>query len=233
MKTSSRTIQYAKITAIEIILIVNALLLDSLVDFFHLTLWRQWIYLLYFLLEFFYLRVLYHLTSRLHFGNKKIIGVILLVMFFISAATFIPLNPFVQLTQNKVAWLIALHIPFCVLQMYVISLLIIEMFKEKQNSQDIFWSSLATYFMIPIAWTSLFEIINLSNPGATAVTAVPGFQSYSEMLYYSVDIFCAGGSFPDGAYRIIRNIQLIYHVWGALYLVFLIGRAVGIVSSKK
>lgn len=233
METASRAIQYGRITAIEIILIVNSLLLDSLIDFFGLGAWRQWIYLLYFVFEFFYLWVLYHLISRLHFGNKKMINVSLFVMAIIIVSTFIPLNPFIQLTQNKPAWLIAAHIPFCVLQMYVISLLIIEMFKEKQTTTDIFWSSLATYFMIPIAWTSLFEIINLSHPGSAGIVAEPGFQSYSEMLYYSINVFCAAGTFPDNISRLIRNIQVIYHVWGALYLVFLIGRAVGLVTNRK
>ena len=208
-------------------------MLDSIIEYFNLTAYRQWIYLLFFVFELLYLWVLHHLVSRLNAGSKVMAVFSLVAMICIAAGTFIALNPFVQLTNYKIQWLIAVHIVFCTLQMYVISILIIEMFKEKQDRSDIVWSSLATFFMIPIAWTSLFEIINLARPGASGIHAEPGFQSYSETLYYSISVFCTSGSFDAPAFRIVRNISLIYRVWGALYLVFLIGRAISISGNNK
>ncbi|MBK7884506.1 MAG: hypothetical protein IPJ81_12515 [Chitinophagaceae bacterium] len=228
-----REIKYGKISAIEIVLIVTCLLLDSMIEYFNLGAYRQWVYLLFFVLELLYLWVLYHLISRLHAGSKAMAVFALLVMLFVAAGTFVATNPFVQLAINKTQWLILVHTFFCALQMYVISILIIEMYKEKQNTSEIVWSSLVTFFMIPIAWTSLFEIINLARPGATGIHAENGFQSYSETLYYSISVFCTSGNFDASAYRIVRNISLIYRVWGVLYLVFLIGRAISISGSKK
>ena len=87
--------------------------------------------------------------------------------------------------------------------------------------------------MIGIAFGSLYDIINIIQPGSFGEKINLGLESYSECIYYSMNVL--GGldtAYPNPT-RLIRNIGVIEAVWGNLFIVLLIGNLLGLPRIKK
>ncbi len=223
---------YRQVAAIQIALIFGVLALGDLVHFGNGVTSSKIVSSVLLILEAIYLLLLLQLSNFLKAGKTMRI-IMRFVFLCILVLSLIALNPFVDVVQNKTPWLIAVHILLCSIECYLIGLGLMDIYDDDLQITERLWGSVAMYLLIALGWASFFEIFVLINPASLGVTLEPGYQTYSESLYYSLCSISGTGSVYTSPSHLIRNLALIEAVWGVLFLVMLIGRVFSLPSNNN
>jgi hypothetical protein len=84
------------------------------------------------------------------------------------------------------------------------------------------------YLMVGFVFGDVFDLLNLLSPGSFGVEIPVGFASYLGGVYYSYATLGGVDAGYEHVSRLVRNISVIESLFGNLYLVFLIGRILGL-----
>ena len=220
---SLKTKNYRKVAVIEIVLIFLVLILGDIAVKLDVYNPHTTVSAILLIPEAIYLFILYQLANLLN-PNKKVQTVLLILIGLIFIISFIALNPFIDLTANKTNFLIATHFLLCSIECYIIALGLKDIYAEDLHITERLWGSVAVYLLIALGWASFYEVFLLLDHSALGFALEPGYQTYSESLYYSLCSISGTGSTYSNPTHIIRNLALIESVWGVLFLVMLIGR---------
>jgi len=227
-----RTKNYRQVAAIEIILIFLVLTLGDFVRSLKLPAAPSIINTILLLAEAIYVLLLLQLSNFLN-PNKRANLWLRSAFVIIIALSVVALNPFVEIVSDKTPWLIAVHIVLCSVECYLIALGLMDIYDVELHITERLWGSVAIYLLIAIGWASFYEIFVLINPASLGVGLEPGYQTYSESLYYSLCSISGTGSVYTNPAHFIRNFALIEAVWGVLFLVMLIGRLFSLPSNSS
>ncbi|MFN0275884.1 MAG: hypothetical protein ACKVPJ_09075 [Chitinophagales bacterium] len=223
---------YQRIAATQVVLIFAVLTMGDLFYSVHLPAPDKWIYTLLLVLEAVYLILLLNLAKNLN-SSKKIQKIILAGIIAIFILSIIALNPLVEIVDDKIPWLIAIHTILCAIECYLIALGLQDIYSREIHIAERLWGSVAVYLMIALGWASFYEVIVLLNPASLGTVVAAGYQSYSESLYYSLCAISGTGSVYTDPTHLVRNLALIEAVWGVLFLVMLIGRLFSLPSPSN
>ncbi len=135
-------------------------------------------------------------------------------------------NPFVSVIDQSYrrSFLIGIHGTLFPIEVIVIVYTIRDVFSGTYLSTDKLWGAACVYLMIGISFASLFDIINIINPGSLGEEIPLGLNSYTECIYYSFNIL--GGldtAYPNPS-KLFRNLGVLEAVWGNLFAILIIGK---------
>lgn len=224
------TKNYLQVAAIEIILIFAVLTLGDIIQFSNPETSSKFISSILLGLEAVYIFLLLQLSAFLN-PNKKAKLILRFAFGAIIVLSLICLNPFYEFVSNKTPWLISVHIILCSIECYLIALGLRDIYDDDLQITERLWGSVAIYLLIALGWASFFEIFVLINPKTLGVTLLPGYQTYSESLYYSLCSISGTSSVYTNPSHLVRNLALLEAVWGVLFLVMLIGRLFSLPSK--
>jgi hypothetical protein len=116
---------------------------------------------------------------------------------------------------------------------YAVSILIGHLFQRTDVTVDTILSAVVTYLLVAIAFTLVFEIIELRQPGAFSGLPVNAHSSRRElgssMVYFSlVNITTMGYGDIVPVSSLARPLAVLEGVFGQLYLAVMIARLVGL-----
>ena len=192
---SLKSKNYRKVAVIEIVLIFLVLILGDIMIKLDVENPHSLVSAILLIPEAVYLIILYQLAQLLN-PDKKVQQIIKIAIIIVFLISFVALNPFVDVTEWKTNMLIVTHVFLCGIECYIIAL----------------------------GWASFYEVFLLLDHSALGFALEPGYQTYSESLYFSLCSLSGTGSAYPNPTHIIRNLALIESVWGVLFLVMLIGR---------
>lgn len=220
---SLKTKNYRKVAVIEIVLIFLVLILGDITVKLDFANPHTLVSSVLLIPEAVYLIILFQLAQLLN-PDKRTQTIIKIGIACIFIISFIALNPFIDVTAIKVNLLIATHILLCSIECYIIALGLRDIYAENLHISERLWGSVAVYLLIALGWASFYEVFLLIDHSALGFALEPGYQTYSESLYFSLCSISGTGSAYPNPTHIIRNLALIESVWGVLFLVMLIGR---------
>ena len=223
---------YRQVASIQIALIFSVLALGDLFHFGNGETSSKIVSSVLLILEAIYLMLLLQLSNFLK-ADKRMNIVLRIAFLCIVILSVIALNPFFDFVNNKTPWLIAVHILLCSVECYLIALGLKDIYDDDLQITERLWGSVAMYLLIALGWASFFEIFVLINPASLGLTLEPGYQTYSESLYYSLCSISGTGSVYTNPSHLIRNLALIEAVWGVLFLVMLIGRVFSLPGKSE
>lgn len=220
---SLKSKNYRKVAVIEIVLIFLVLILGDMMIKLDVENPHTLVSAILLIPEAVYLIILYQLAQLLNPDKKvqQIIKIAIIIVFLIS---FVALNPFVDVTEWKTNLLILTHVFLCGIECYIIALGLKDIYAENLHITERLWGSVAVYLLIALGWASFYEVFLLLDHSALGFALEPGYQTYSESLYFSLCSLSGTGSAYPNPTHIIRNLALMESVWGVLFLVMLIGR---------
>ncbi len=217
------TKNYRQVAVVEILLIFLVLSMGDLAGVFGWDVHGPAVRGLLLLPEALYLIILFQLGKHLQ-PNRRIQQLLLTVVLAIAVLSFLGLNPLFSLGEAQVPVLIGVHVLLCGLECYLIALGLQDIYLDRLALKDRLWGSTAMYLLIAIGWASFYELFLLLDHDALGVALTPGYETYSEALYFSLCSLSGTGTIYSAPEHYIRNFALIEAVWGVLFLVMLIGR---------
>ena len=167
--------------------------------------------------------------------NKVLVQTVIIVLiidFILAILTVNPIYTIIPETQRQLVFFI-FHFALFAVETTVIGYSIVDIFRGEFMTPDKLWGSACVYLMIGIAFGSLYDIINIIQPGSFGEMINLGVESYAECIYYSMNVL--GGldtAYPNPT-KLIRNIGVIEAVWGNLFIVLLIGNLLGLPRIRK
>ena len=116
---------------------------------------------------------------------------------------------------------------------YAVSILIGHLFQRTDVTVDTILSAMVTYLLVAVAFTLVFEIIELRNPGSFSGLPVSANSQRAElgssMMYFSlVNITTMGYGDIVPVSKLARPLAVLEGVFGQLYLAVMIARLVGL-----
>jgi hypothetical protein len=218
---------YRNIVLIQVSVITLLMTLEDLLEGIGFIGIQPWIYTLFIGFAGFYLLLLWDMMRN--FTNNMLVvrGSLawLLALFTLGAMGE---NPFQRLLDNPRPYYIFIHCSLIVIQAYIITLAIRDIFSGNRVTSDKLWGSACVYLMMGYAFGDLYDILNLVNPGCFGVEIPVGFASYLSGVYFSYATLGGVEAGYENLSRLVRNVSVIEALWGNLYLVFLIGRILGL-----
>ncbi len=133
-------------------------------------------------------------------------------------------NPFYQLITQPRPFYFFIHTTLMSIEWMVIYFVIRDLFTASRTTSDKLWCSACLYLTIGITFGSLYDLLNIIQPGSFGRPVPVGFNSYIEGIYYSIAILGSGQPPYPNASALHRSIGILQSVWNNLYLVLLIGR---------
>mgnify|MGYP006921589259 CR=1 FL=1 len=225
---------YRNVVIIQIIIVVSGLVLTTFTNYEEPAFKDKLIITLFSGFAAFYAFLLWDLLKDFT-SNRKLIGVVLVVLTIITITGLLGEFPFYKVLhiENRREYLFALHASLFPIEILVISFAIRDLFSGNVFTPSKLWGAAAVYLMIGISFASLYDLINIASPGMLGVDLTLGIESYSEFIYYSFAIL--GGL--DNAYQnpahLLRNLSVIEAVWGNLYAILIIGKLLGLPSKRE
>lgn len=227
-----RTKNYIQVAAIEIALIFSVLVMGDIARFFGAEPTDPTVAVFLLLPEAVYVFILYRLATFLT-DSKRAHRMVALALGAVAILSVIGLLPVLSDAAIKSDILIIVHCGLCAVECYLIALGLQDIYIDRLTLRERLWGSVAVYLLIAIGWASFYEIFLLLNNDALGVALVPGYQTYSEALYYSLCSLSGSGTVYATPAHYIRNLALIESVWGVLFLVMLIGRLFTVPDDKS
>jgi hypothetical protein len=123
---------------------------------------------------------------------------------------------------------------------YAVSIIIAHLFRHRDVTLNTLLGAMVAYLLVAVAFTLVFEIIELQHPGSFSGLSVSGGTDRSElgsaMMYFSLVCITTMG-FGDvvPVSNVARPLVVLEGVFGQLYLAVMIARLVGlhITGSKN
>jgi hypothetical protein len=218
---------YRNIVLIQVSVITLLMTLEDLLEGIGFIGIQPWIYTLFIGFAGFYLLLLWDMMRN--FTNNMLVvrGSLawLLALFTLGAMGE---NPFQRLLDNPRPYYIFIHCSLIVIQAYIITFAIRDIFSGNRVTSDKLWGAACVYLMMGYAFGDLYDVLNLVNPGCFGVEIPVGFASYLSGVYFSYATLGGVEAGYENLSRLVRNVSVIEALWGNLYLVFLIGRILGL-----
>jgi len=119
---------------------------------------------------------------------------------------------------------------------YATSLIVTAMFRTREVSTNAILGAIVAYVLAMVAFASLFELVELIQPGS--FTGLPVGQSQNDiehaLIYFSVvSITTMGYGDITPVSALARSLASIEGMFGTLYLAVMIARLVGLHSATK
>jgi len=211
---------------LQILIIFSALLLKEICLMFGIEnsyVFRDSVFLL---LGGIYVFILWHLLTNFT-SNKLLQRVMLIVIMAAYLLTLVTVNPFFILfntEQELQPYLFIIHMVLFIVEATVIVFAILDIFSEERVSEERLWGSACIYLMIALCFGSIYDLINIANPGSMGEPIKLGLESYSECIYYSMTVLAGMDNSYGSAIKLIRNIGVLEALWGNMFIVLLVGR---------
>ena len=227
---------YRNIVALQTLIIISALLLKDVLamsgmsdyasklsrDAFFLLLGGLYVFILWDLLR--------------NFTKNKTLVITLLGFIIISLGlAMVTVNPFFHWYSSAIEQrihLFCIHIVLFAVESTVIFHSIYDIFAGKRLSEEKIWGSACIFLMIGISFGSLFDLINIIDPGCMGVPLELGLESYTTCISYSMTIIGGHEAYPN-AIPLILNLGVLEAVWSNLFVVLLVGRLLGKPDSEQ
>ena len=224
---------YRNVVIIQVVIIVSGLVLSTFTNYTQPAFSDKLIITLFSGFGAFYSFLLWDLLKDFT-TSKLLIGVFLIVLIAIVIIGLLGEFPFYQILEieNRRMYLFGLHAGLFPIEITVIGFAIRDLFSGNVYTQSKLWGAAAVYLMIGISFASLYDLINIANPGILGIELSLGLGSYSEFIYYSFNIL--GGldtAYPNPS-PLLRNLGVIEAVWANLYAILIIGKLLGLPSKK-
>jgi hypothetical protein len=165
-----------------------------------------------------------------NFTENKILIVALFVFIMGTyVLALVTVNPIWKIfdEEQQRPYLFFIHFVLFTVEATVIVFAIFDIFAGNKMSQEKLWGSACIYLMIAISFGSVYDLINIANPGSMGEPLKLGLDSYTACIAYSMTIL--GGQDPafPNATPLIANLGIMEAVWGNLFIVLLVGRLLG------
>lgn len=218
---------YRNIVVIQVTVITILMTMEDLLAGIGFVDIQKWVYTLFIAFAGFYLLLLWDMMRNFTSNMLIVRGSLawLMVLFVLGAMGE---NPFQRLLPNPRPFYIFIHTSLTIIQGYVISLSIRDIFARGGVTSDKLWGSACVYLMIGFVFGDIFDLLNLLNPGTFGVDIPVGFASYLGGVYFSYATLGGVDAGYNNMSRLVRNVSVIESLFGNLYLVFLIGRILGL-----
>lgn len=175
-----------------------------------------------------YVIVLWDVLRNLTKSNTLIAGMFVLMLVGLGVAFFAvnPVYDFFESENAKRPYLFFVHLSLFIIESTVIYHCVYDIFTGKKLSAEKIWGAACIYLMIGISFGSVYDLINIVNPGSMGVPVAQGLESYMICIYYSMTIIGGHDAFLQ-AVPLIQNLGIIEAVWSNLFIVLLVGRLLG------
>jgi hypothetical protein len=146
--------------------------------------------------------------------------------YVLALFTVNPLHEFFHTETEKRPYLFIIHLVLFSTESIVIYHAIFDIFAGRRLSEEKLWGSACIFLMIGICFGSLYDLINILNPGSMGVPLPLGLESYTTCIAFSMTIIGGHEAYPN-AIPLITNLGIIEAVWANLFVVLLVGRLLG------
>ncbi len=166
--------------------------------------------------------------------NQVLLLIILVALGGITLLGMLGEFPYYRILEinNRRAYLLLLHGLLFPIEVTVIAFALVDIFSVGFLKPDKLWGAACIYLMTGISFGSLYDLINIINPGSLGVDIPLGLPNYAECVAYSLSIL--GGidpGFPEAS-KLIRNISVLESLWGSLYAILIIGKLLGLPRAE-
>ncbi len=167
--------------------------------------------------------------------SRVLVRLVLAVLVFITVLGLLGEFPYYKILQidNRRGYLLLIHGLLFPVEILIIGYAIRDLFAGRQFTASRLWGAACVYLMIGITFGSLYDLLNILQPGAFGVELHLGLASYAESIYYSFNIL--GGldtAYPNTS-RLVRNLGVIEAVWANLYAILIIGKLLSLPPGKE
>jgi len=221
---------YRNIVYLQVLIIVSAMLLKetlaiSGIDLKTSNLVRD---LLFLTLGGLYVFVLWDLLRNLTTNNTLIVSLFALIICGLGVAFFAvnPVHDFFDSENAKRPYLFFVHLSLFTVETIVIYNCVNDIFTGKKLSAEKIWGAACIYLMIGISFGSVYDLVNIANPGSMGLNVSQGLESYMVCIFYSMTIIGGHDAILETE-PIIQNLGIIEAVWSNLFIVLLVGRLLG------
>lgn len=219
---------YRNVVILQFLIIFSALLLNDILKIAGIE--NTYIFrdILFLALGGIYVLVLWDLLRNFT-QNRILVHAMFYIILSAYVLALVTVNPIWKVFEGEEQrpYLFIIHFVLFSVEATVIYFAIIDMFSGNKLSQEKLWGSACIYLMIGISFGSVYDLINIANPGSLGATLALGLESYTACIAYSMTIL--GGqdpAFPD-AIPLVYNLGIIEAVWSNLFIVLLVGRLLG------
>ena len=215
---------YKNLMIFQTLLIVLGLILSPLVAVFDLGKLRPILYILFLLSGGAYILFLWNMLrnfTQIKWLRQGTLWLLLTTIVFSMALE----NPVVKIIseQNRAPYLLFVHGSLFLVELLLIIYSMRDIFSGNTLSASRLWGSASLYLMIALAFASLYDVVIIFNPNGFGMKLRPGFPSYSESIYYSINSLVKwNDTFPDSI-KLVKNLRLIQAVFGELFIALLVG----------
>jgi hypothetical protein len=168
--------------------------------------------------------------------NKVIIYALFIIMIGTYILTLFIVNPIFPLydtEKEQQPYLFFIHMVLFIIEITVMYFGILDLFTGNKMSEEKLWGSTCIFLMIAISFGSLYDLINIANPGAMGTPLRMGLESYTACISHSLTVVGAQDTPFPNAISVIKGISIIESVWANLFIVLLVGRLLGQPDAEK
>jgi hypothetical protein len=151
-----------------------------------------------------------------------IVGTYILTIFIVN-----PIFPLYETEKEQQPFLFFIHMVLFMTEITVMYFGILDLFSGNKMSEEKLWGSTCIFLMIAISFGSLYDLINIANPGAMGTPLKLGLDSYTACVAHSMTVVGAQDTPYPNAIPVIKGISIIESVWANLFIVLLVGRLLG------
>ncbi len=221
---------YRNIVALQTLIIISALLLKDILSMSGMNVHASNVFrdVFFLILGGLYVYILWDLLRNFT-RNKNLVLVLLILIVGTFALALVTVNPFYHIFETSIEqrpYLFFIHSILFAVESIVIFHSIHDIFSGQRLSEEKIWGSACIFLMIGISFGSLYDLINIANPGSMGVPLSLGLESYTTCISYSMTVIGGHESFPN-AIPLITNLSVIEAVWSNLFVVLLVGRLLG------
>ena len=215
---------YKNLMIFQTLLIVLGLILSPMVTVFNLGILRPLLYILFLASGGAYMLFLWNMLRNFTENKWLRQGTLWLLVTTIIFSIALENPVFKVVSENhRAPYLLFVHISLLLVEVLLISYSMKDIFSGNTLSASRLWGSASLYLMIALAFASLYDVVTIFDPYSYGMKLRPGFPSYSESIYYSINSLVKwNDTFPDSI-KLIKNIRIMQAVLGELFIALLVG----------
>jgi hypothetical protein len=221
---------YKNIVYLQMLIILAAMMLKETLALAGISLSTSFIIrdTLFLILGGLYVFVLWDLLKNLTKSDRLIYAMFILMIIGLGVAFFAvnPVYDFFDSEDSKRPYLFFVHLSLFIIESTVIYHCLHDIFTGKKLSAEKIWGAACIYLMIGLSFGSLYDLINIIQPGSLGIEVTQGLESYVACIFYSMTII-GGHDATNETVPIIQNLGIIEAVWSNLFIVLLVGRLLG------
>lgn len=228
----AKSAEYRRIAIIQTILIIVGLLLDDVLAFLSLGELRGYFLPIHLLMIASYFFLLWTILKGL-VESRALIMSTFVTLIGVLASFIVLESPLYFLFPDRVHGLVVGHLLFVVIESFVIVRVFKDVFALHEVTTNNLWGAVSLLFMFSITFASIYNIVFLMQPGCVGLEMRPGFDTFSEALYTSLVAVIGNSPEYPMVSEFVRDIVTIEGFGGAMYLVILMGRMIGMATPSR